>query len=411
MEKFINDIRRLVAIPSFTDSEEVTEALDKALEISGELGFKAVKLNDTVGYAEIGQGEKMIGILAHLDVVPVGGEWKHEPFSGEIEDGRMYGRGVFDDKGAVLCTMYAVRDIIDTGRILNKRIRVIFGTHEEEGNWDDIEYYKAHEELPDYGFTPDSSFPVTYAEKGLARYYLYAPLEDSGFKALEGGTQVNIVPESAACVLDDGTAIRTYGKSAHGSKPWLGENAVDKLMEEAAEKGTPFARNYVKLFGRDCYGTGAGIGYVRDDIDRTTVNIGKAYIEGNEIVLEMDVRYCTTKSEKDVRSDLHKTLDPYGFRIEKFDFFFTEPVYMDPEGEYIKCLSDAYSLVTGDVESVPELSGAGTYAAAMPNIVAFGPLLPGRESTAHQEDEYFLLEDLKKARQIYRRAIENILEL
>ena len=55
--------------------------------------------------------------------------------------------------------------------------------------------------------------------------------------------------------------------------------------------------------------------------------------------------------------------------------------------------------------------GGGTYARAMDHIVAFGPMLPGRELTEHQKNEYILREDLCRIREIYRAAMERLAAL
>lgn len=63
-----------------------------------------------------------------------------------------------------------------------------------------------------------------------------------------------------------------------------------------------------------------------------------------------------------------------------------------------------YREETGDF-SEPTVIGGGTYARAMDNIVAFGPMFPGRELTEHQRNEYLLAEDFCRLRSIYRKAI------
>ena len=84
------------------------------------------------------------------------------------QDGdRLYGRGVIDDKGPAIASIFAMKDLLDSGRPLNKRIRIVFGQTEENGDWTDMEAYKAAEELPAYGFTPDGDFPAIYGEKGI----------------------------------------------------------------------------------------------------------------------------------------------------------------------------------------------------------------------------------------------------
>ncbi len=53
-----------------------------------------------------------MGILCHLDVVPTGEGWQHDPFGGEVVDGRIYGRGAMDDKGPAMAAVYAMKDIL-----------------------------------------------------------------------------------------------------------------------------------------------------------------------------------------------------------------------------------------------------------------------------------------------------------
>ena len=51
----------------------------KAFKIADELGFKTVNLDNYCGYAEMGEGEEIVGIAGHLDIVPVGGDWTYDP--------------------------------------------------------------------------------------------------------------------------------------------------------------------------------------------------------------------------------------------------------------------------------------------------------------------------------------------
>ena len=94
---------------------------------------------------------------------------------------------------------------------------------------------------------------------------------------------------------------------------------------------------------------------------------------------------------------------PYGITLEVMEQI--GPVYMAKDGELITALLKVYREMTGD-DSEPTVVGGGTYARAMDNIVAFGPMLPGRELTEHQKNEYILREDFFLLREIYRKAIE-----
>ena len=70
------------------------------------------------------------------------------------KDGILYGRGVSDDKGAVVASMIALKVLRGMGTPLNKRIRLIMGTNEESGS-KGLAYYVSKEGSVDYGFTPE----------------------------------------------------------------------------------------------------------------------------------------------------------------------------------------------------------------------------------------------------------------
>ena len=155
-------LMELVRIPSVCDEgsggypfgEAIDLALRKALQIADELGFRT-QYGDGgyYGYAETGQGEEMLGILGHLDVVPPGKrkDWDRDPFEPVEMDGMLYGRGTQDDKGPMMAALFAVKALMDAGVTFNKRVRFIFGT-DEETLWRCINRYKEKEELPGHGF-------------------------------------------------------------------------------------------------------------------------------------------------------------------------------------------------------------------------------------------------------------------
>lgn len=134
------------------------------------------------GYAEFGEGEDLIGIVGHLDVVPaIEEDWKYSPFTPTIADGKIYGRGAIDDKGPVISSLYAMKAVMDYAKenniTLNKRVRLIVGLNEEK-DWKCINYYKEHEEIPTLGFSPDSDFPCIYAEKSVISLTLSEPIDN-----------------------------------------------------------------------------------------------------------------------------------------------------------------------------------------------------------------------------------------
>lgn len=145
MEQQIRDLQMLVRIPSVSRGEPPEEgkpfgktvyaALEAALDIARGLGF--TKVWHTDGYAgvvEYGEGDETLGILAHLDVVPEGQGWTYPPYGGEIHNGRIYGRGTLDDKGAAVSALYALAAVKASGLPMKRKVRIILGTDEEIGD-------------------------------------------------------------------------------------------------------------------------------------------------------------------------------------------------------------------------------------------------------------------------------------
>ena len=173
-DEYVETLRRWVNVPSVRDTpaenapfgREVRRMLNTAMEDARKLGFT---VRDFDGYAcdiTLGDAEEKIAVLGHLDVVPVGDGWTRPPFEGVMENGRMYGRGTNDDKGPALAALYAMRAIRDAGIPLRRSIRMILGC-DEESNWEDMEYYGRHEQIPATGFSPDAMFPLINTEKGM----------------------------------------------------------------------------------------------------------------------------------------------------------------------------------------------------------------------------------------------------
>ena len=75
--------------------------------------------------------ERPVVLMAHLDVVPVEGEWQHGAFSGDIADGQIWGRGTLDDKGALVAVAEAVEVLLERGHVPAQDVWLSFGCDEE----------------------------------------------------------------------------------------------------------------------------------------------------------------------------------------------------------------------------------------------------------------------------------------
>lgn len=428
--EFLNNLDRVVSIPSYyqEDStkypfgENIQKVLEEMIDICKELGFRTyIDSEGYYGYAEIGSGEKLVGVLGHLDVVPPGdlSKWENEPFKPVIKDGKYYGRGAQDDKGPTLAAIYALKTLLDCGFKLKYRVRFIFGT-DEENLWRDMPKYVEKEEIPTVGFTPDSKFPLIYSEKGLLQCKLIAKNE-SGL-VFKGGDAFNSVPsniivpknEELMKVLlelnyefkDKDEVIEIVGKSVHAQVAETGINAINRYMHALTKLG--------KETKSGKFITENLIGYdfaepifelVKDEHSgELKFNVGKIeFTEENEILM-IDMRIPVTYDKEKIVETLSRKAKEYGFEYIQHDYL--KSIYVPLDSELITTLMSAYQEITGDMESQPVASGGATYARAMNNCVAFGCVLPGSPKTEHQPNEYIILDDIKKAMKIYMKAFE-----
>ncbi len=429
-EDMINDILSLLEIESVAgepfelmpEGKAVNEALERALEIGRRMGFQVRSLAGHSGYIEYGTGEEYVAVLGHLDIVPVGSDWTRDPH-GEIVGDRIYGRGAIDDKGPMMAALYALKAIKEEGTALSRRIRLIFGTSEETGG-PDIKNYLMTESQPAAGFTPDAEFPAINAEMGILIIKLTRELPHRNI-TIKGGSAVNMVPDRARAVIshDDGTetVIEEKGISAHGSTPHKGESAIWKLVGHLHEMKVSGHLRETKISGsldetigfindylcRDTDGSALGIDLADEASGKLVMNMGTLELKDGKLEIGLNIRYPVTYSGDDVLAKLEEKVKLNGFRmvVEHED----KPLYYPVDHELVSRLMDAYRETTGDLRG-PLAIGGGTYAKEMKNIVAFGPMLPGREDVAHQADEYISVSDLMLCAEVYAKAMKALAE-
>ncbi len=432
----IESIKAAVRINSVMDENTATESmpfgkgvdesLRKTLEIAESLGFKTVYKDGYYGYADVGEGEELIGILGHIDVVPIGDEskWKFPPFSATEEDGYIYGRGTQDDKGPTIAAMYAVKALLDAGVKFGKRVRFIIGG-DEENLWRCIAKYTENgEEIPSMGFTPDSSFPVTNAEKSLVQFYLRG--KGSKDLSLNISGALNAVPgvanytgelaDKLAEKLDelkfeyekDGESITVIGKRVHAASADKGVNAIERLCKALYEIGVK--DDVVRFVAELSDSVGSKIlPNCVDDVSGTlTLNLGELIINEKESKIGFDSRVPVKFTIEDLENAVKENAANYGLEFEEFDRL--KSLYVPADSELIKTLVSVYEQETG-LEGTPKSSGGATYAKALDNCVAFGAMFPFDEKTEHQENERVNIKNMIKATEIYALSVYRLLEL
>ena len=428
-DEFLTSLKTLISYPSVLNEGEngtpfgqaIQDVLEKTLEICRSLGFTTyLDPKGYYGYAEIGQGAELLAVLCHLDVVPSGDEadWRTPPFEATIKDGWIFGRGVQDDKGPSMAALYAVKALLDSGVEFKKRVRFIFGT-DEETLWRCMGRYNELEETATLGFAPDSSFPLTYAEKGLLQVKLHGPGSDQ--LDLEAGAAFNVVPGKAsyqgellepvvaglqAAAFDyeqNDQQVTVLGLPKHAKDAAEGINAIVRLATVLQPlQSHPALAFIAEAVGEDATGSRL-FGDISDEPSgRLSFNIAGLTLNSEKSEIRIDIRIPVLADKDQLVSQLAEIAGRYQLDYEEFDYL--APLYVPKDSELVSTLMAIYQEKTGDTSPAMS-SGGATFARTMPNCVAFGALFPGVEQTEHQANERASLEDLYRAMDIYAETI------
>lgn len=463
-ESIISDLYNLISIRSTKDlqtarnckpmGEGISEALTVMLNMCKREGFRTVDLAGYVGYAEYGpeDSENYIAVLCHLDVVPANGVWTYPPYVLTLADGKLIGRGTLDDKGPAIATLYALKIISDCNFKLKHRIRLIFGTDEESGS-QCMEKYISLEKMPICGFSPDADFPIVNAEKGQINTRIVLlpnnrKIKD-GLLCLErfysGGT-ANMVAEKAEALINgehkqlsilseqfieyckinsisgeisldksgESLVISVQGITAHGMEPEKGIHAGLELahfmrnLQFDREDAVTFLAFLDTYLYHDFNGKGFNVEMHNREMGSLTINSGiQQYIINGESYLHINLRFPSCGEYEKILGNISDKATINGFAVDDESLSIKLPHFVPESHPLIEVLKNAYREITG-MTPVLMSTGGGTYAAHIANSVAFGPLFPGREETAHKADEYIYLEDLIKSVAIYAQAIHDL---
>ncbi len=445
-KEFKHDLERLVAVESVRDIEhagpgapfgpKVKEALETLLDIARRDGFETKNYDGYAGLITLGDGEESVGILGHLDVVPLGKGWQHDPLKLSEENGYLFGRGVLDDKGPLLAGYYALKLVRDAGIPLKRKVMLIAGTDEESGMGGIKEYVKTGP-IPTMGFTPDADFPVIYGEKGN----LHITLDSDAptiIESFEAGERPNVVIAQAKAVLNtdkfdsdsfdfflrlnglkghgelkDGKVhLFVEGKAAHGSVPYLGVNAAVHLLNYIGQAYDDSLAKDLYFLLQDWKGTPENIDINGVYMGFLTLNPGILTIKDGHTHVLIDIRYPNDTTPEKVLKGFEEAC----FSLETPIFPAIEssgkPLFVDPNSDLVKNLMASYATYSGDTFSPAITIGGGTYAKMFDNFVAFGPEKPWEKPPkdmkiggCHEADEGISKKALLEAIAIYADAI------
>lgn len=445
-DELLAELQQLIQIPSVLDEKqsstdhpfgpEPLKALEWMLQKGQQAGMQVKNVDQMAGHIEMGEGEELLGILGHVDVVPAGKGWTYPPFEGHIENDRLYGRGAIDDKGPTMAAWMAMKMVKEAGIPLNKRVRLIIGTDEESG-FRCVKRYFEKEEMPHIGFAPDADFPIINAEKGIStlRFTTAKVEQEEQLQSFQAGTRTNMVPDLATAVVygeldtieqefeqftqqhqlqgsierkDHTIQLSLEGKSAHAMEPNDGINAGVYLAEFLKDVVTTAgSKTFVEFistsFFNDSRGNAFGLNYNDEMSGDTTLNAGIiSFDPAKGGTVDVSLRYSVTYDFEKQLTQCQTIMSDKGIAVDVTSN--SKPHYIEESDDLIQSLSRVYERQTGEKATLLSIGG-GTYARVLKKGVAFGMLFPGEKDVAHQVDEFVDIPNLIKAVAIYADAI------
>ena len=447
-DEFINDLSKLIAInsvegpaeegmPYGKESRAVLEAAKIMMEKNG---CVVETFEDIVISSDFGNSEPLVGVLAHLDIVAAGEGWDTDPFTLTEKDGKLFGRGVMDNKGPSVAAMYAMYCARELFPNLTHGYRIILGSGEETGCTDVKQYLKKNQAPPNV-FTPDAQFPIVNVEKGRFYFPFEAQWEES--KALprvvsiSGGKTANVVPNLSEAVVEgfelseveafcaeyskktgatlsakkesEKIFIKSGGKAAHAARPDTGVNAQTALLAMLA--AMPFAQckgfEYIcalnQIFPHGDY-NGDAIGLkMSDEVSgELTLNFGVVNYEPTKISGNFDSRTPQCADAVDILGISTAKLVGAGFTVGTTDLVKSHVTGGDTP--FVQTLSRIYEQYTGEPGECLAIGGS-TYVHGIPGGVVFGCAMPGSENNVHGPNEYIDKEQLFMCAKMFAQVI------
>ncbi len=435
-DELLKDLNTLLEFESIDSEkpEECSKALAFILKRAEDFGLSAEQVTQHSGHITLDGGKKLCAVLSHLDVVPAGNSWSVPPFKLTEKNNRLYGRGIADDKGAALVTLYCLRALKDNNIKGVNTLRAIYGTTEETG-MEDMDGYFEKMPLPDTAFTPDSDYGICFAEKGIIQLEVSTIVNNATvLSQFHSGSAVNAVPDLAYAMLDassydeqvlmrladasrgefefnytiDGLMIVSRGKASHACEPEKGFNAAAALVDLICNAFTVEETGSICSFidyavNMETNGRSIGLKMSDSVSGALTLNLGSVNIEGETAKACFDIRYPVTVNGENIIKQFKSVAENSNLRVNVFNH--EKPLYVEKDSQLVRLLSAAYESVTGEKAELYS-TGGGTYARKLGGRgVAFGPVFKNDSVNMHNADESMDKDNFFKHAQICLEAM------
>ena len=415
-EEMMKSLKEFIAIDSVYDEETKDEAnpfgkgVSKALQFIENLakkdGFIVKNYDNMVVEILTNELEPNVTVMAHADVVPTGTGWPQDPFELTENGDFLYARGVADDKGPLLSCYYGLKALRDNNLLGNYQVRFLVGGNEERGSACMEHYFHTlKKKQPTYGFSPDSAYPLTYAEKGIIGFIVGKDIDLPEVVSIKGGVASNSVIEKCEVLMKEDLNFVAYlnnndvdfsylargdkmlltfnGLAAHGSVPWMGKNAA---MEAVKQLGDYYRNADLQLLYKlysPLRGEGVNAAAHSEDMGDNSLNVGLFSLEKGKLEMVVNYRHIEKVTAEQMINNVKEASKPFDVEVAGV----SPLLYYPKDHPLIKTLLRVYQEETGDLETPIIASGGGTYAKEADNIVAFGMEYPGHDPKMHGVNE------------------------
>ncbi|MBN2330375.1 MAG: M20/M25/M40 family metallo-hydrolase [Candidatus Aenigmarchaeota archaeon] len=356
-ERLVSTLQSLVKIPSFKDSIDISRWVKD--ELQG-FGYEVYSDSDGNLIAEIGKGPGFL-LNAHLDTVGPGEGWKHDPFSGEIHDGKLYGRGASDCKAGVAAMIEIARILKRDEKKLRKRVVFTFTAFEE-------------------GYSE--------GENGVCRILPKLKGIDKGL-SLEPSALGKTIGIAVGCRGSTFYHVEIFGKRGHSSRPHLSDNPVYKFPAFLERiKHFPRRKTMIPLTGE----------IVNDQITVTEIHAE----EGANVVpgvcrVTLDRRSLPDEKPGEVDGKLERICrQAFGNKFRMMRENAKQGYYFDDRRFLDMCVNAVESL---GLKAKPYFQQARIDSSLLYNLGNIGSFMlgPGSMNLAHQIDEHCEIEGMFRA--------------
>ena len=451
------------------DNPEFIKIAEKIKDLAKSFNLNFRNIDNRVYEISLeGSGDEVVGIHAHADVVPVTPEnWvlkdgtRLDPFKITLIGDRMYGRGTEDDKNGIVVTMYAMKVIKEEKLPLARNFKLLVDTTEETTG-DAIPYYFERNPTPNYNLALDGGYPVVIAEKGYGTVmanFAKRKAEGKGAEiiSMTGGLATNQIPSASVATLitdkpaelvaslqkagadyakrnggnfeisakADGKDVKltVTGVSAHSSEPESGVNPVARMLDfinsldgKVALKHnhiTDAARYAADNWGLDYLGNKLNVGFSDAFMGPLTTSLTYVAMDDKAFKLAVNLRVPKGKSPEKLKAEIAEKLAAWSKKTHgavAFDYSIAEPMYRNPEGEWVQALLAVATENLGMKHEFGTSAGA-TSVHELPNGVQFGLAMPNVKYTGHTDNEFKTVEQFMLDLQIVTEMMARVGQL